>query len=561
MQLVVKVVLSILILNFLTTFSSIWEPPYLELNFQTGPDFVGLWVILLLLITLFGQIGRGAQAWLSGLFVFLIISRGFAEIAPAWFGRDLNLYWDAQHLPTFLNVVSQKLPWWQTLGTLVVSSVVLWLFYKLIRSCIAVLAQHAAPYTLRSPSAIIVTVVLFGLPIANVMKVEAASRYVSSSIFSEYQRQAKLLSSAFFPTIFPTKLAETPSLKSDLQALNGAEVKVLFLESYGATTYENKEIAKVMNPARQRFEQAANAQGRRVLSAYVKAATFGGASDLSHLSFLSALDLSNPIHHDLLLNTNRPTILDTFEQAGYRTIGLYPAMSWQWPEVSFYSFDHYQDAQSLNYRGPKFGYWSLTDQFSMARIDEIFPPDPNGKPRFLFYPTINTHLPFKQIPPHQTDWSRLTTSQPYSEAATAKVLGDTEWKGMTKGYILSFKYTFDWLTSYQALPQARESIMILLGDHQPAGGIVRQNGSWDVPIHVVTKNKLIAKRLRDIGFQDGMGEPLPHLGHISELPLKLLSIFDSKGPATKANASVMGKHTTISNGAIMVNTRTYEKYN
>jgi len=553
------VVLSLLALNLLTTFSSIWIPPYVELNYQIGPDFLVLWTILLLSVAIWGQIGRTAQSLLSGLFLFLIISRAFAVISRAWFGRDLNLYWDAQHLPTFLNVVSQKFPWWQTLGAVITVVFFIWLSYKLVRGGVFILAQYAAPFAIRKPIVIIMTVILLSLPIANTMKVEALSPYVSSSIFPEYLRQANLLSSAFFPSIFPTKIPPTPSLASDLQALNGAEVKVLFLESYGATTYKNKTVAKVMNPARKSFEEAANAQGRQVLSAYVQAATFGGASDLSHLSFLSALDLSNPIRHDLLLNTNRPTILDTFEQAGYRTIGLYPAMSWEWPEVSFYSFDHYQDAQSLNYRGPKFGYWSLTDQFSMARIDQMFPADPNDKPRFLFYPTINTHLPFKQTPPHQPDWSRLTTEQPYSEEATAKVLNDTEWKGMTEGYILSFKYTFEWLTSYQALPQARESFLIMLGDHQPAGGIVGKNGTWDVPVHIVTQNNLIAKRLRDIGFQDGMVGPLPHIGHISELPLKLLSVFDSKGPNAKMKTTVVEKYTSVSDNTITMNRQQHEQ--
>jgi len=43
-------------------------------------------------------------------------------------------------------------------------------------------------------------------------------------------------------------------------------------------------------------------------------------------------------------------------------------MSWDWLEVSFYDFDHYHDAPSLDYTGPKFGLWWLPDQFSMARV-------------------------------------------------------------------------------------------------------------------------------------------------------------------------------------------------
>ena len=306
--------------------------------------------------------------------------------------------------------------------------------------------------------------------------------------------------------------------------LDGAEVKVVFLESYGATTYERDDLFDAIHPGRKRLEQAAKAEGRQVLSGFVKAAAFGGASDLSHLSFLSGIDLTDPIRHDLLITTNRPTILDTFEQAGYLTIGLYPAMSWDWPEVSFYSFDHYHDAPSLDYRGPKFGLWWLPDQFSMARIDEMYPPDPDGKPRFVFYPTITTHIPFRPTPPYQPDWSRVTSDKPYSDEATEKAMADViDWHGLFQGYINTVKYTFEWLAGYQALPQPRESILILLGDHQPAGGITGPKATWNVPVHIITSNEMIAQRLRLHGFSDGMNPAQESLGHISELPLLLLS--------------------------------------
>jgi len=276
-----------------------------------------------------------------------------------------------------------------------------------------------------------------------------------------------------------------------------------------------------------------------VLSAFVKAAAFGGASDLSHLSFLSGIDLTDPIRHDLLITTDRPTILDTFERAGYRTIGLYPAMSWDWPEVSFYSFDHYLDAPSLDYRGPKFGLWWLPDQFSMARIDEMYPPDPDGKPRFLFYPTITTHIPFRPTPPYQPDWSRVTSDKPYSDEATAKAMAEAiDWHGLFQGYINTMQYTFKWLAAYQALPQPRESVLILLGDHQPAGGITGPNATWNVPVHIITSNETIAERLRLNGFSDGVNPRQESLGHISELPLILLFAFDSGGEkALTADAS------------------------
>ena len=524
----IKVTLALLVLNFLTSFNNVWSTPFIRPDTRIGPEFVGLWVILLLLVLLFGRVGRRAITLLTTVFLLVVIGRYVEVTVPAWFGRRVNLYWDAQHLPKFLEVASQDYAWWQLIGMVAAFIAGMWLLTRLIRLCIQVLAKHAAPYALRSPIALILSVSLVSVATAGVMKIEAASPYVSEPVYLVYKRQAHLLAAAFFPDRFRSELPESPPLDSDLKVLGGADVKVVFLESYGATTYEREDLFDEIHPGRQRLEEAANAQGRQVLSAFVKAAAFGGASDLSHLSFLSGIDLTDPIRHDLLITTDRPTILDTFEQAGYRTIGLYPAMSWDWPEVSFYSFDHYHDAPSLDYRGPEFGLWWLPDQFSLARINEMYPPGVDGKPRFLFYPTITTHIPFRPTPPYQSDWSRVTSDKPYSDEATEKAMADAiDWHGLFQGYINTVLYTFEWLVGYQALPASRGSVQILVGDHQPAGGITGQNATWNVPVHIITSNETIAERLRLQGFEDGMNPRQVSLGHISELPLILLSVFDS----------------------------------
>jgi hypothetical protein len=107
-------------------------------------------------------------------------------------------------------------------------------------------------------------------------------------------------------------------------------------------------------------------------------------------------------------------------------------------------------------------------------------------------------------------------------------MADTiDWHDLFKGYISTIRYTFEWLAGYQALPQPRESVLILLGDHQPAGGITGPNATWNVPVHIITSNETIAERLRTNGFSDGVNPRQESLAHISDLPLILLSVFDS----------------------------------
>ena len=82
-----------------------------------------------------------------------------------------------------------------------------------------------------------------------------------------------------------------------------------------------------MQPRRQELAAAIAASGRHVVSAFVRSPTFGGASDLAHLGLLSGIDLMNPLAHDLLLTTDRPTLMSLFRANSYQTHGVYPAIS------------------------------------------------------------------------------------------------------------------------------------------------------------------------------------------------------------------------------------------
>ncbi|MCB1800194.1 MAG: sulfatase-like hydrolase/transferase [Gammaproteobacteria bacterium] len=521
------ILLAAVLLNFLLSFSNVWPTALVWPALRLAPEFVALWVVLLCLVWAGGRVGPGMLALLSSLFLLLTIGHYTDVTVRALLGRPFNVYWDGYQLPTFLGVVSQALTGWQIAGFFVALGVGLWLLFRLIRICTRILAEQAAPRAVRSPLMLFSTLVAVVLVVVGLAGGGPAGSVIVRPVTPLYAHQAGLLLNAFVPSRRAKVLPPSPSLASDLQVLDGAEVKLLFLESYGATTYDRPEIAAPIDAARARLVEAAKAQGRQVLTGFVRAATFGGASDLSHLSLLSGIDLSDPLRHDVLLESDRPTLLDTFGQAGYRTIGLYPAMSWDWPEKAFYGFEHYLDAPDLGYRGPAFGLWWLPDQFTMARIDQIHPPDPDGRPRFLFYPTISSHIPFRPTPPYQPDWSRVTSDHPFDDATAAAALADgLGWNDLASAYVRSIAYTFEWLAGYQALPQRRESVVILLGDHQPSSSVSGPGASWDVPVHVVTSNPLIADRLREYGFSDQVNRRRPALGHVSELTRVLLSVFD-----------------------------------
>ena len=81
----------------------------------------------------FGPPSRTALAWLSALWLLLVISR-YAEVtSPALYGRDVNLYWDLRYVPAVAAMLARAAPSWLLLaaGTgLVLTLIALYLMLR-----------------------------------------------------------------------------------------------------------------------------------------------------------------------------------------------------------------------------------------------------------------------------------------------------------------------------------------------------------------------------------------------------------------------------------------------
>ena len=69
-----------------------------------------------------------------------------------------------------------------------------------------------------------------------------------------------------------------------------------------------------------------------------------------------------------------------------------PGVRAAWPEGAFYGFDEIYDIARLDYQGPSFGWWNITDQFALARMDALEIASRSRQPVFVFFPTISTHM-------------------------------------------------------------------------------------------------------------------------------------------------------------------------
>jgi phosphoglycerol transferase MdoB-like AlkP superfamily enzyme len=537
--------LAIVFLNGMLSFRDWWPTPGVLPDHRLSPEFVWVWLVLLAVVAWRGALSRRSLNIFTFVFLLLVLGRYGDVTVPSLFGRPINLYWDGANIPRFLWVTAQEKSWWQSAAIVVIVGLLFWGLFRLLRAVIAVTARDAVPYALRNCLGWAMTSLAVLLAVANQAGASFTWPLVAKPVIPSYWRQVQLLAAAFSPqhqaALLPATTAVDTAMAAKsantLGALGGRDVYLIMLESVGAITYDDALAARTLGPSRKRFAADIAASGRHVVTAFFRSPTFAGGSDLAQLGVLSGIDLSDPMRHDLLLTTQRPTLISLFKAQGYQTFGLYPALNWEWPERAFYGFDVFLERRDLGYAGPAMGFWELPDQFTAARFEKIHPRDNGAPPRFVFFPTITCHLPFSPVPPFQAEWSQVLAAQPFDEAETRQTLAQKpNWLNMAPDYLRMVNYTYQWLGAYFRQPEPREAIYVLVGDHQPAASITGEGASWDVPVHIVSRDSKLLGRFIEQGFRPGMEPPRQAIGALHALTGMMLESFAA--PAAQSLAQL-----------------------
>jgi hypothetical protein len=515
---------ALVLLNASLTFENTWPTLGIQPGFALSVELC-ICVVALAAITRWlavpspGAIRAMAIAWL-----ILVFGRYVQVTAPALYGREVNLYWDSRFIPDVVGMVTRVAPVWLIVLSAAAFVLALVLLYLPLQwACRQLTTTMAAP---RRRKALVLAVVALTLVAAG-QDLSARAPHLlpfSTPVTQTAVRQIQLVAEALART---RTLPPSPAMHSDLAALRGADVFVVFVEAYGAVSDDQRKIADALVPARTQLEADIRDTHRAVVSAYVESPTFGGSSWLAHLSLLTGVEVRDADTNARLMAERRETVLNTFQRRGYRTVALMPGLRQSWPEGRFYGFDEIYGAAQLEYRGPEFGWFAIPDQFSLSRLDALEHARQFQSPLFVFFPTISTHFPFLPTPPYQPDWTRLGRDDPFDTAALVEAYSEQpDWTDFGPGYVRALSYDFAALGGYLRQHAGRDVVMILIGDHQPASAVTGEGASWDVPIHVIATRGALLDRLVERGFHPGLAAARPTLGAMHTLLPVLLDAFD-----------------------------------
>jgi hypothetical protein len=297
------------------------------------------------------------------------------------------------------------------------------------------------------------------------------------------------------------------SPQSLLAGLRGKDVLVVFVESYGRVALEDQRLAPTVTAAVDRATTGLGAAGYSGRSAYLTSPTFGGLSWLAHSTLQTGLPITDQVRYNAVLDTRRLTLASAFGSAGWRTVLVSPAdESDISPVTKFYGYDALYDGPALDYRGPKFGYAPVPDQFTLATLGQReLTPGPRA-PLMAEVDLVSSHTPWAPLP-HLLDPGALGDGSAYQPVFDQAASADAVWSDPAKvkqAYADSVAYSLDALTSFVQNAHDDNLVLVVLGDHQPAAVISGDRASHDVPVSVVAKDPAVLDRIGSWGWQPGL---------------------------------------------------------
>ena len=513
------------LLNVSLTFRNVWPTLAVRLSGDLSIELVVCVLGLVLAWRWLGAPSRATLGWLAMLWVVLMVGRYIDETAQSLYGRDINLYWDVRHMPNvgamFAFVAS---PW---LRAAFVAGLVLipLLLYVPARWALGYVSEATNDPRARRALAVTAGAALVLWAAQNLGARVPASIHFADPVTPIYAREVGEL--AYEMTGAGVRdLAPPPTIRSNFAHVSGADVFLIFLESYGAVSWDRPEFVEVLASSRARLEADIDETGRSVVSAFVESTTFGGESWLAHISLLSGTEVRDEGTNVRLLAQERDTLVKAFRRHGYRTVAMMPGLLLGWPQGAFYGFDEIYDLERLDYHGPPFGWWDINDQFVLARMDALeVAPEPR-RPAFVFFPTITTHAPFVPTPPYQPDWARILTAHPYDTADLDRAWSEwPDWLNLGPSYVKGLTYAYATLGGYLRLRADRDFVLILIGDHQPPALVSGTGASWDVPVHVIANRRAVLDRLQRHRFREGLAPRHPAVARMDTLLPVLLGAF------------------------------------
>ncbi|CAL9606148.1 hypothetical protein SUDANB1_05528 [Streptomyces sp. enrichment culture] len=292
-----------------------------------------------------------------------------------------------------------------------------------------------------------------------------------------------------------------------LPDLRGKDVIFTFIESYGRSAVEDPIMAPGVDRTLDTSTKALQKAGFAARSGWLTSATYGGSSWLGHSTTMSGLWIDNQRRYRTVSAGDHLTLTKAFQKTGaWDTVGVMPGVQKGWPEEKWYGLDKLYDSRDLGYRGPKFSWSTMPDQYALEAFQRQVHGKKRDKPLMSFVILTSSHQPWAPIP-KMVGWDELGDGSVFDAIQKAgnkasDVLTDTT--KSREEYGKSIQYSVTSLTQWLERYGTDDTVLVFLGDHQPIARVSGNGASRDVPVSIVAKDPKVLDKVAGWNWTEGL---------------------------------------------------------
>jgi len=483
---------------------------FVEQSLQLLPSAVAVELVLLVLLFALCVQRPALLLWALAALGLALFALRVADIAIPWFfGRNLNVAIDARFVPFSVRLLADTMAPLEFAALAALGLAALVAAIALVRAALETVWRTVAMrgwtglalgfaalaagwvWMPRAPSA------PAPRPAVSADAFGAAAHAIDSVLRAEGLRGAHRQR-------IEAAQARLPA-KSDFAPLGERSVVLVFVESYGSVAASEPAFAAPMDRLRADLQIRLDAAGFASATGLLRSPIAGGGSWMAHGTLLAGAKIAAQDAYEVMLVSGIRTLAHRFAEAGYRTLALMPRIDLPWPEGKLLGFADIRLQPDLGYKGPRFAWESLPDQWVLARFGR---EDMSPAPLFAKIVLASSHTPFERVPVYVEDWDALAAPEPYANLPVRAFpvrLGQIF--EQDAGYLAAVSYALESAVRFAAERTHDETLFIVLGDHQPPLTVARKTGDFSVPIHVFSRKAELVAPFRARGYVPGLQPP------------------------------------------------------
>ncbi len=446
-------------------------------------------------------------AWLAaGLLGVMLWLRLGDQLVWQWMGRPFTALFDIPLGLSLVEIGFAALGWPLTLGLAAAALVVLPLAAALAWAWQRRAAEAPRPLVL---GVAVLAAALFGLGRLEAMPIVTTAHGFDQLRLQLERSRAGLEARDRWRAAYADDPVRGIPAEHLLTGLQDKDVLLLWIESVGRSASTREPFKDRMLARLADFEADLDAQGLQAVSGWLVSPTIGGQSWLAHATLASGVWTADQLSHRQYLQDAAADLAHLFRRAGHRTVLGKPAIVNPWPEVRNLGFDKWYFADDFGYRGPPLQWVTMPDQYTLWVLEnaERNRPLAERPPVFLQAALISSHAPFTPDIPVVEPWELLGDGSIVHDLPKDGGLPRDVWRDhetLLAAYSRSVDYVYATLQSHARRYGNADTLLILLGDHEPAARISGTSEERAVPVHVISGDPALLEPFLAWGFTPGM---------------------------------------------------------